>query len=257
MEMKIAFLEFLAPLAGAAISTVGNLFGAKENRDQQAAFNAAQIDQAEKNREMQLKFAQEGIRWKAEDARQAGISPLYAMGANTVSYSPVSLGGGADTSLGSAIASSGQDISRAMNATATAAGRADAFTKAVQEKSLTKLDLENQLLASRISQMKASANPPMPSLDPFKVPEADKPEERPQLGMFGRKWETSPGSSNAEEAEKRYGDLAQEVWGMFNLGQDAWRHVTSLPKSSIPKKEHWGSVADSLSKWYRNKKWFY
>lgn len=36
----------------------------------------------------QAQFAQQGIRWKVDDAKAAGIHPLYALGASTHSYQP-------------------------------------------------------------------------------------------------------------------------------------------------------------------------
>lgn len=54
---------------------------------------------AAKDRKLQIKFAKNGIQWRAADARAAGIHPLAALGAQTPTYTPVGDGG-----LGSAIA---------------------------------------------------------------------------------------------------------------------------------------------------------
>jgi len=40
----------------------------------------------------QKEFAQYGLRWKAEDARRAGLHPLAALGSQTQSFSPISVG---------------------------------------------------------------------------------------------------------------------------------------------------------------------
>lgn len=202
------------------ISAGSNLIGGFLNREQQEDFNENQKYQAALNRDMQRQFAQEGIRWKVADAKAAGIHPLYALGANTVSYSPVSVGGAPDTSLGTSFANAGQDVSRAISATRTAPERADAYTKTVQDLSLTKMGLENDLLASQIRKLnQAGGNPPLPG-GPFATPEDATPAERPQLGGLGYKWETYPGASNAEEAEKRYGDIGEEFAGIANFLQD-------------------------------------
>lgn len=71
--------------------------------------------------ERQKEFAQNGIRWRVEDAKQAGIHPLYAIGANTPTYSPQSAVG---TDYG--LSQAGQDISRAIEAKQTRAERAHA-----------------------------------------------------------------------------------------------------------------------------------
>lgn len=88
---------------------LGNLVGGLINKD--ASRKAAGI-----NRDMQRDFAQKGVRWKVEDAKAAGIHPLYALGASTHSFTPSFVG---DQSLGNAVADMGQDISRAMHATRT------------------------------------------------------------------------------------------------------------------------------------------
>lgn len=61
----------------------------------------------------QREFAQMGVRWKVADAKAAGIHPLYALGANTQSFSPISVGG---SPMASALGDMGQDIGRAVAA---------------------------------------------------------------------------------------------------------------------------------------------
>lgn len=65
----------------AAIGTAANVAGSYMN------YRAA-----EKDRAMQYDFAKQGIQWRANDARAAGIHPLAAMGASLNSASPVSVG---------------------------------------------------------------------------------------------------------------------------------------------------------------------
>ena len=66
-----------------------------------------------RNEAMQKEFAQHGVRWRVEDAKAAGIHPLYAMGANLPSATPIQAG---DTGrskrevLGRAIQQSGQAV---------------------------------------------------------------------------------------------------------------------------------------------------
>lgn len=118
--------------------------------------------QQEKDRDMQMKFAREGIRMKVADAKAAGIHPLAALGAPSMSYAPVSVGG---PSLGSGIAAAGQDISRAVDATRTGGERVDAYSKAVQALNLQRMGLENTLLGSQIAKINQTpSKPAMPSL---------------------------------------------------------------------------------------------
>lgn len=149
-------------MIGALISAGASLAGGLINRASARDANAQQNAIALQNMEMQQKFAQMGIRWRVKDAEAAGIHPLYALGAQTTSFSPVSVGTTADTSLGSAVASMGQDISRAMNATRTGKERDAAVLKTAQDLELTGKGLQNELLAAQIAKLKASINPPMP-----------------------------------------------------------------------------------------------
>lgn len=58
------------------------------------------------NYEMQKEFAQHGVRWRVEDAKAAGLHPLYALGAQTPSASPIY----SEDAMGPAIAQAGQNI---------------------------------------------------------------------------------------------------------------------------------------------------
>lgn len=110
----------------------------------------------DKNIKLQKEFAQHGIRWKVEDAKAAGLHPLAALGAQTSSFSPVSVG----TDLSSGIAAAGGDISRAINATRSSGERIDAYTKTLRDLQLQRAGLENQLLASQIAKVNQAGTPP-------------------------------------------------------------------------------------------------
>lgn len=192
------------PLIAAGISAGAGLIGGSMASD-------AAAEQAEKNRQMQIQFAKEGIRWKVADAKAAGIHPLYALGANTVSYAPVSVG---TSSMGSAVASAGQDISRALNATSTASERQNTFSEAASKLQLDNMSLQNQLLASRIATInQGGGNPPIPEIGPLPpVPEAKKQEDRPPLQIGGERINTDPGTSSMRAFEDRYGDEGPISW---------------------------------------------
>lgn len=152
----------LGALISAGSSIIGGLMG-KASADK--ARDAA-IQQNYDNIQAQKEFAQAGIRWKVADAKAAGIHPLYALGASTPSFSPVSSNFTADTSMANAMAAAGQDIGRAINSTRTASERGNAFNEAVQKLSLEKMGLENQILrsdlASKNARLVQAANPPFP-----------------------------------------------------------------------------------------------
>lgn len=150
-------LEAILP---SLISAGSSLLGGVMNKNSSAKTARLQMMQAAEDRAMQKEFAQNGIRWKAADAKAAGIHPLAALGAQTTSFSPVQVGLQADHSMGNAVSSMGQDISRALQATRSESQRTDAFTKSVQDLTLQKMGLENQVLASQVAKANQPATPP-------------------------------------------------------------------------------------------------
>lgn len=150
-----------AAIAQAAISGVGSIVGG--SMSQAASDKAARM-----NIKYQKEFAKSGIKWRVKDARDAGIHPLYALGAQTTSFSPISVGG---SPMGEAIAQTGQDLGRAVGATMTSNERANTvYTKALQTLQLQRGGLENEKLAAEIASLKRSmAGPPFPGAN-FLIP---------------------------------------------------------------------------------------
>lgn len=101
----------LGSAIGSAIGAVGSIAGGLIG-----ANNAQSV--AGMNYEAQKEFAQNGIRWKVEDAKRAGIHPLYALGASTQGYSP-SAGYTGDFGISDAAAQFGQGYERAQQAKMT------------------------------------------------------------------------------------------------------------------------------------------
>lgn len=102
-------------LIGAAAGLIGGAAGGDRSRKA-----------AHEQMDMQREFAQQGVRWRVEDAKAAGVHPLYALGAQTHSFQPIAVG----DSVGSSIASAGQDIGRAIDATRTQRERSEAEAQA-------------------------------------------------------------------------------------------------------------------------------
>lgn len=148
-----SFLKSVAgPLIGAGSSLLGGLMGSNSNKE---------------NYEAQREFAQYGIRWKVADAKAAGIHPLYALGANTVSFQPSYVG----DPMGEAMGSMGQNLSRAFDAKKTIPERRG--QQAVQhlqqlqmEEDLKSKRLNNKLLELEIN--KSQQTPPMPTVGGIK-----------------------------------------------------------------------------------------
>lgn len=215
-------------MIGDLISAGGRLVGgfldsatADRNRESQEAM-------ADRNIAKQEQFAREGIRWKVHDAKEAGIHPLYALGANTTSFSPVSISGGSSSNWSDTLGSMGQDISRAVQSTRTAGERVDAFTRTAQSLELEGKKLDNDIkrqtlasAAARTSVQGGQVGPPMPG----EVPKAKEFEDIPRLRGDLGEIDTNPRVVNAEDIEKRYGDLAQEAWGLYTAASDWMNHL--------------------------------
>lgn len=201
---------------------------ADRNRESQEAM-------ADRNIAKQEQFAREGIRWKVHDAREAGIHPLYALGANTTSFSPVSISGGSSSNWSDTLGSMGQDVSRAINATRTSSERDEAFQKSAQALDLEGKKLDNDIkrasLASSVARIRDNGNPPMPG--PGKTPDLpgeDQWDERKLLTLGRGRIKTDPYWANTESATDRWGESAdwwygpQVMWADYkaNYGAPSW-----------------------------------
>lgn len=121
-------------IAGAALTAGGALLGGR--RSQKSA-----EDQQASNLAAQKEFAQSGIQWKVEDAKKAGVHPLYALGAPTQGFAPMAI----QDSQGPAIADASQQI-----------GRAVAQTQSAEEAIVA--DLAKKEAVSRINKNDAEAS---------------------------------------------------------------------------------------------------
>lgn len=224
-------------MLGEIISAAANLFGGKLQGDRQEELQQQQIA-------AQREFAQNGIQWKVKDAKSAGISPYYALGASTASYSPVSVGEGG---IGKGLSDASQDLGRAANAAMSKEDRDDVAKKAA-DLDLTNKDLQNELLKTQIAKMRGQIGPAMPTIasknggnlidgqpatqtetvsgapvksDDIKQ-QAETIPKHNRIRPFGIKLHTNPYFSDAEDIETRYGDAAEEVGGLANLAGDTY-----------------------------------
>lgn len=192
----------IGPLLSAGASLIGGLMTSSAQKDA----NRQQAEMARQNIAMQKDFAQKGIQWKVQDARNAGIHPLYALGAQTHSFSPISVGTTPVTGVGAGIAAAGQDLSRAFAASASPSQRATAYEQAVQALSVERGQLENTLLKAQIAKLSSDQLPP-----PLPIPEATKHEERPQLYVGGEKIKTPSDTSTVEAWNKQLGEPGEWI----------------------------------------------
>lgn len=193
--------------------------------------------QAAEQAKMQEAFAKNSVRWRVADAKRAGIHPLAALGAQTHSYSPVAF----NDPLPNALANAGQDIGRAIDATRTRPERADAYVKTVQDLNITRLGLENELLASQIGRIRSAGHPPpMPTGSqgnvfattdapgtspapvaplteptPSKVPVTypSTPEVQPGTPPELQYYRTGPNTWQAQPSEQMKQAIEDDFWG--------------------------------------------
>lgn len=217
-------LPFILGAAGLGLGLAGMFKQSHDNRVAQAEQNAANERANAENMAMQREFAQNGIRWRVEDARAAGIHLLYALGAQGAQASPISVGASSyPDQTGSIMSSLGQDISRAAQATRTAEERAFAQLQ------LQRGHLENELLRTQIHQLQGDqVGPPMPGTTGLVTPQANKPvvqdpgapgREAGSINDYayarrGNRWFVVP----AKDAKERMEDnmLQESLWAWRN-----------------------------------------
>lgn len=155
---------------GKGLPIVGDLIGRAIDGDRpERQFNQEQIRQnynAAKNREDQYNFAQNAIRWRVADAKAAGLHPLAALGAQTSSFSPVSVGDSPQNTApsdGEFIGRMGQNLGRAISSVATAEEREMmSVNLATAKANLDGQLLENQAKAVQLKNLQA-VGPAMPN----------------------------------------------------------------------------------------------
>lgn len=219
----------LASLISAGTSLLGGLFGRKSQEEANA-----------KNLAAQREFAQSGVQWRVADAKKAGIHPLAALGAQTASFSPSFVG---DTSFGTGIAQAGQDVSRAIDATRPAAQRSAAFEKSVQDLTVQKMGLENQILASQLAKINQAGHPPAFPGTPTLI---DGQGNTTSVMLGGHRVDPSPKWSDAQEVEDRYGDVGSFLYFPFVAGADAARNLPAAVKDGF-----WQDI-DSMRAYWNN-----
>lgn len=182
----------IAAVAAAGAAVVGDQ-NAKKDRHQRA--RERQINQIQ-----QEKYAREGIQMKVEDARKAGIHPLYALGANTPTYNPVSMDSGPERDyVAEGISNVGQDISRSMAANKTAEEKqTSGMILQAAKLDIDGKEIENQIKLQQLKQLMTN-QPSLPgsqNLIPGQgnSPIQNKPMERTR-SMHGAP-SNEPGATN-------------------------------------------------------------
>lgn len=136
------------------------------NADRKANAKAHQQNQdiANANIEMQREFARNGIRWKVEDATNAGLHPLVGAGAGGAAFAPNAPFAVGDYGAGATFSNMGQNLSRAIHATRSNRERDEAMYRL----QLQGMELENAIKSAELAKMK-QVGPSFPSAtnDPY------------------------------------------------------------------------------------------
>jgi hypothetical protein len=130
------------PVVAAAVTAGSNYLANKSNEKINKQNNA-----------LQREFAQHGIQWKVADAKAAGIHPLAALGAQTHSFQPSSIG---MESVAPDLTKMGQSVSRAANATKNHTARMQSLME-------DKLTAEISLINAQATNIGKASNPAMPT----------------------------------------------------------------------------------------------
>lgn len=205
----------IGPLIAAGASILGSVLG-----------NNAAKKQAQAQYEHQKEFAQSGIQWKVQDAEKAGIHPLYALGANTTSYQPTSVGG---TDFG--IPDAGQNIGRAIDATRASPEQSAALKLTAAQ--IDGVNLDNELKKTQLASalrlaQQSQTSIPGPFDQRFIEGQGNSPTDKivePEYlshAHVGPRPEVipSPLYSNAQTFEDRYGEMSDYVHGPRNMWAD-------------------------------------
>lgn len=185
--------------------TMGSLIGAGGN----LAGALLGSSDAAKNRALQKQFAQYGIRWRVEDAKAAGLHPLYALGAQIPSYSPV------HSEAPAQLAEMGQNIGRAVQATQTARERERSQLELELLKS--QVDESKERIAASMAARNAQAATQSAGLGVDFGGEQSVPEGVHVIGQHVNKPGTSFISSEKDES---VGASVSPMWGRFLIGKN-------------------------------------
>lgn len=123
--LKFHAVNILPAIIGAGAALIGGAMSDRSNRKAAETTNQVQEQLHRENIALQREFAQAGIRWKVEDAKAAGLHPLYALGASPATYSPSipAMVTPDQSGFARGLAEAGQHVGRAIQAQQTPAQR--------------------------------------------------------------------------------------------------------------------------------------
>lgn len=188
-KFDTAYTPEYSPISNCCI--IGSIISAGASLLGSALGAGASKDASEMNAAAQKEFAQHGIRWKVEDAKQAGVHPLYALGANTHSFAPSYVG----SHMGDGIAAAGQDIGRAIDAKQTETER---LQNDLLREQIRGTKIDNDLRASQHRLVNQAGQPPA-------MPDVNREPSGYTAARTDLPWmEAAPSSPGGKEFEYPY-----------------------------------------------------
>ena len=217
--------------APAAISAIGNLAG--------SIIGQGASDDAAKFARQQFKFqqraAKRGITWRVKDAINAGIHPIYALGAQTFNPSPISISG--DSPMAQGVAAMGQDIGRAVDAGLSRPQQV--LQQATQMASLDLMRAQTEHIKGQTDAIRAQTrsaitgqgDAPLETLFKGVAPREAQAAKvtRTPWRMFGVDFEPSQQASDAQALEDRGGEMSGDLLGPLIILQDLAKKAGELP----------------------------
>ena len=178
--------------------------------------------QNQANIDNQKLFAKKGLQWKAADAKAAGLHPLFALGAPTMSFTPNPVTG---SGVGDALQTMARKAKTAkidkLNEELLKQQIAESHSRTannILENQMRKADfIEQQLEASAIKTDQVLAN----AVQDGQVDADALAKIRTTPEIAGKK--VKPGNlSDTEVIEQRYGDVISWLYGLLVLGADGY-----------------------------------
>lgn len=228
------------PLAAAGVAAAGSVLGGKEeanaikdsaktNAESASATNAQQIAFS---REM----AQNGIQWRVDDAKKAGIHPLYALGAPTFQAPQLNVADtSANTAMGESYARAAEHISRGISSAGDAYAKKEAAADQLEFNNLQKEQLRANIARTRaetqdfVAQSVARSQMLLGQQKiqgigqsrPLPLHEEAALQQVPVGSEISGAWKVLPNRTNAQSVEDVYGEVGSNVYGIARAYEDA------------------------------------
>lgn len=251
LQTNASGLQFL----GGMVYNGMPLDGGEQARTDARLNREAANDLNEKNERLQREFAQHGLRWKVEDAKAAGLHPLYALGGQGATFSPLTAIADQGTPSPTLdLAGLSQNITGAMARTSTGQ------EKQMQQLQLQSMQLDvegktidNQMRATQLRQLQTGPN--FPGSDNFipgqgnsgmKINPAERTQSAPGRPAQEKGWVPDVGYARTDtgltpvpskDVKERIEDqlVPESMWAARNYILPNIGKGEKPPKSMLPK----------------------